>query len=61
NKGNHWAEHVAELAVLRLEMRARFNASAMGQPEPFANSLDATLRAMWQRWCAGLPPTPMNE
>ena len=61
NKGNHWAEHVAELAVLRLEMRARFNASAMGQPEPFANSLEATLRAMWQRWCAGLPPTPMNE
>jgi protein O-GlcNAc transferase len=47
--------------VLRLEMRARFNASAMGQPEPFANSLEATLRAMWLRWCAGLPPTPMNE
>jgi len=60
NKAHYWVEHIAELAVLRLEMRARFNASAMGQPEPFANSLEATLRAMWQRWCNDLPPTTIE-
>lgn len=60
NKGHYWAEHVAELAVLRLEMRARFNASAMGQPAPFANGLEATLRAMWQRWCDDLPPATIE-
>ena len=61
SKGHYWAEHVAELAALRLEMRARFNASAMGQPEPFASSLETTLRAMWQRWCNDLPPAPIES
>lgn len=60
SKGHYWAEHVAELASLRLDMRARFNASAMGQPEPFAASLEATLRAMWQRWCNDQPPAPIE-
>ena len=55
DKGRYWVHHIDELAAIRLEMRARFKASAMGQPEPFADSLEVTLRAMWQRWCAGLP------
>ena len=59
-KGKYWAEHIAELAALRLEMRTRFNASAMGQPEPFATSFEATLRAMWQRWCNDLPPATIE-
>lgn len=59
-KGKYWAEHIAELAALRLEMRTRFNASAMGQPEPYTDSLEATLRAMWQRWCNDLPPASIE-
>jgi len=55
NKGRYWAEHISELAKIRLEMRDRFNASAMGKPEPFADSFDAVLRTMWQRWCSDLP------
>ena len=55
-KGRYWAQHVEELAVIRLGMRARFDSSAMGQPESFAANLDASLRAMWQRWCSDLPP-----
>lgn len=51
SKGDYWAEHLDEMAALRVQMRARFNASALSQPEPFADSLEATLRAMWQRWC----------
>lgn len=54
-KGNYWADHLAELAALRIEMRARFRTSAMGQSEPFADRLEATLRTMWQRWCQNLP------
>jgi len=56
NKGRYWSEHIAELAVIRSEMRMRFSSSALGRPEPFASNLDAALREMWQRWCEGLPP-----
>jgi protein O-GlcNAc transferase len=56
SQGLYWAEHLADLADIRQTMRQRFKASAMGQPERFADSLDATLRAMWLRWCRDLPP-----
>ena len=55
-KGRYWAEHTAELAVIRQGMRERFNQSALGQHVTFADNLDALLRAMWQRWCDDLPP-----
>jgi predicted O-linked N-acetylglucosamine transferase (SPINDLY family) len=55
-KGCYWAEHTAELAALRAGMRQRFHASAMGQPQAFADHFRTLLRAMWQRWCDDLPP-----
>ena len=55
SKGRYWAEHTHELAAIRSGMRERFNASALGQAESFANSFEATLRAMWLRWCNDLP------
>lgn len=61
DKGHFWSEHIDELAALRIEMRTRFNASAMGQPERFADSLETTLRTMWHRWCSDLPPATIES
>ena len=55
DKGRYWAEHLTELAALRPLIRERFNASEIGQPEPFADHLDTLLRTIWQRWCQDLP------
>jgi predicted O-linked N-acetylglucosamine transferase (SPINDLY family) len=54
-KGRYWAEHTDELATIRREMRARFNACPLGQPERFATDFETTLRTMWQHWCKDLP------
>ena len=54
-KGRYWAGHVDELAAIRLEMRERFNNSALGQPALFATNFIALLRTMWRRWCNDLP------
>jgi predicted O-linked N-acetylglucosamine transferase (SPINDLY family) len=59
-KGRYWAEHVDELAVIRLGMRERFNSSALGQPALFAENFSALLRTMWQRWCSDLPAAPIE-
>ncbi len=58
-KGTYWATHVGELAKLRQGMRARFNASPLGQHPQFADNFETMLRAMWQRWCDGLAPSPL--
>lgn len=60
-KGRYWAEQTSELAMIRLQLRKRFEASALGQPEAFAASFEATLRVMWQRWCNDLPTTVIEE
>jgi len=60
SKGCYWASHIAELATIRMEMRTRFESSALGQPQPFATSFEAILRIMWQRWCNDLPPVPIE-
>ena len=52
----YWADHVKELANLRLTLRARFLASPMGQYEQFAANLKGLMRAVWKRWCDGLAP-----
>jgi predicted O-linked N-acetylglucosamine transferase (SPINDLY family) len=54
-KGQYWAEHLAELAGIRAGLRIRFEQSAAGQPKLIAVAFEHALRAMWQRWCAGLP------
>ena len=59
-KGVYWSENLHELASIRDGMRARFNASSLGQPNKFANDMAALLRAMWQRRCAELPPAAIS-
>ncbi len=56
-KGCYWASHVEELAALRAQMRARFEASPLGQTQNFADNFETLLRTMWQRWCNDLPVT----
>ncbi|WP_081905306.1 tetratricopeptide repeat protein [Janthinobacterium agaricidamnosum] len=59
-KGKFVADNIMFLATLRLTMRQRLEASAMGQPALIAAGLESGLRSMWQRWCAGLPAAPFE-
>lgn len=55
-KGTYWAEHAADLADIRQNLRTRFQTSPLGQYQAFADGFAAMLRAMWLRWCADEPP-----
>jgi tetratricopeptide (TPR) repeat protein len=55
-RGKYWAGHLAELSELRAGLRKRFAQSPAGQPKVVAENIERALRAMWRRWCAGLPP-----
>ncbi|HCI14196.1 MAG: hypothetical protein A2063_02480 [Gallionellales bacterium GWA2_60_142] len=55
-RGKYWAGHLSELSELRAGLRERFAQSAAGQPGVVAENIERALRAMWRRWCAGLPP-----
>lgn len=54
-KGVYLANSLPLLTTLRASMRELLARSALGQPEVIAIGLEGALRAMWQRWCAGLP------
>ncbi|MDC8756515.1 tetratricopeptide repeat protein [Janthinobacterium fluminis] len=54
-KGAYIANDLALLASIRGSARQLLANSALGQPALIAAGLEAALRAMWQRWCAGLP------
>ena len=56
-KGVAAASDINALSALRSSLRERVRDSAMGQPALIAGGLESALRTMWQRWCAGLPPT----
>jgi predicted O-linked N-acetylglucosamine transferase (SPINDLY family) len=43
------------LAALRAGLRARMSDSAISRLDFVSAELDAALRTMWRRWCAGLP------
>lgn len=50
-------EHAADLqglAITREGMRARWQASPWREASTVARGLEAGVRVMWQRWCAGL-------
>ena len=59
-KGLQIAGDIEQLAVLRTSLRDRVVNSAMGRPTLIANGLEAALRSMWQRWCAGMAPQPFG-
>lgn len=61
NTACHLPDRITELATLRTEMRERFKASAMGQPEGFAQSLETLLRTMWRLWCQGQAPQAITS
>ncbi|MDR5830031.1 tetratricopeptide repeat protein [Caballeronia sp. LP006] len=52
-KGIEWAGRVEELAQIRAGMRERCLQSPGFQPDTVARALSASMRQMWQRWCAG--------
>lgn len=60
SKGCFWANEISALGILRMEMRARLQNSAMGQPELFAKSLDIVFRKMWHKWCNDLGPEQID-
>jgi predicted O-linked N-acetylglucosamine transferase (SPINDLY family) len=49
-----------QLGALRAELRSRFVQSPLGQVQHFTRSLESSLRAMWKRWCDGLPAAAMD-
>lgn len=51
-----WAADLTALAALRLGLRERVVESVLGRPETVTRALEAALRVMWQRWCAGQAP-----
>jgi len=55
----HWAhaDRTAELASIRRGMRERLAASSLGSPSIANQGFEDAVRAAWQRWCQGLPPT----
>jgi protein O-GlcNAc transferase len=59
DRGLALTQNTAALASVRATLREKMNASPLGQPEKVAAGLAEALRAMWMRWCAGLPPKPL--
>lgn len=49
------AQDMEALAVLRQGMRERWLNMPLLRSSTVARGLEAALRIMWQRWCAGLP------
>lgn len=54
------ANDLPALAALRAGMRERLAASPLMHPYMRTRGLEKAMRAMWQRWCAGLPPIAIN-
>ncbi len=50
------SQHLDALAALRAGLRERITHNTLMHPRTVARGMQAAWRAMWQRWCAGLPP-----
>jgi predicted O-linked N-acetylglucosamine transferase (SPINDLY family) len=55
-RGTYISNNLPLLAGIRASMRQFMASSAMGQPDLIAIGFEGAMRAMWHRWCAGLPP-----
>jgi predicted O-linked N-acetylglucosamine transferase (SPINDLY family) len=58
--GERWARDLPGLAAVRAGLRERYAGSPLRRPEVIAAGLERALRQMWRRWCAGLPPAPID-
>lgn len=52
-----WSNQLDTLAALRASLRQRIMNTPHLQPEAVAKGMQAAMRTMWHRWCAGLAPT----
>ncbi|MFO1250945.1 MAG: tetratricopeptide repeat protein [Inhella sp.] len=50
-----WSQQLRSLGQLRASLRARIGTHPLVQPATVAAGIQAALREMWRRWCAGLP------
>lgn len=56
NKGIFLSQNISALAHLRATLRERFLQSPITKPALVTQALERSLRIMWRRWCAQLPP-----
>ena len=59
-KGLQWASDLAALTQIRTGLRQRWAQSPTRRSDLIAAALERALRIMWQRWCAGEPPTTFS-
>ena len=59
-KGKQIAGDIAAIAALRGGLRDRLKHSAACQPALIAAGLEHAMRAIWRRWCAGLPAAALD-
>ena len=45
----------SRLSALRAGLRARMEASPLGDGRQFAAGIETAFRGMWERWCQGCP------
>jgi predicted O-linked N-acetylglucosamine transferase (SPINDLY family) len=60
-RGLYWATHLEALACIREGLRARLQRSPGRQADTVAAAFERTLRHMWRRWCANLPPESFHS
>lgn len=48
------------LAAIRASLRARFATPTSSDMDAIGLGVELALRAMWRRWCEGLPPAPLQ-
>jgi protein O-GlcNAc transferase len=51
-----WAQQRDRLAAVRASLRERMRVSPLCDGARFTRNLEAALRRVWRRWCAGLAP-----
>lgn len=58
--GKQVASDLESLSSIRQTLRSRFLNAPFSKTDVFATNLEHMLRAIWQRWCQGLPPAAIE-